>query len=362
MGDTQSISRDDIVVCICRGKEYNARDAIDAALFRGELEPTWREFLRRVQAEKRAEELELQVDDDALNEAAEAFRYQHDLIAAEEMEQWLGTHGRTLHEFSDYLARQYWHRTVGEEVEPDDSDPSSASPEMRELFMAELMFSGEFDHLTTQLMWRLAAEAANRTRSPETIAVARQMFFDRTEISPAELNDWLNRIRRDEQWFEETLALEAAYRQNCEALLNPKAQKRELAMLRIPLTRFEAEVVELESTDAAKEALFCVREDGMSMEEVAAEGRYPYRRIAFLQEDIPSELEQKFLSVAAGDVLEPFVRGDGFELYRITKKVEPQLDDPAVQQRIDRRLVARHFSELMSKYVEPRLPTVLSAT
>jgi hypothetical protein len=360
VGDTQSISRDDIVVCVCRGKEYKVRDAIDAALFRGELERIWKEFLGRVKAEKRAEELELEVDDDALNEAAEAFRYQHDLIAAEEMEQWLGRRGLTLGEFSDYLGRQYWHRTVGEEVEPEDSDLTSASADRRGVFTAELMFSGELDRLTTRLMWRLAALAASEEIDSERIAVARRMFFDRNEISTSELRERLNRMARDDQWFDEILALEAAYCQHSEALLNPQARKRELAMLRLPLTRFEAEVIELESSDAAKEALFCVREDGVSMEEVAAEGRYPYRRIAFLQEDIPSELEQKFLSVAAGDVLEPFVRGDGFELYRITKKVEPQLDDPAVQRRIDQRLVERHFSDLTSKYVEPRAPAFVS--
>ena len=55
--------------------------------------------------------------------------------------------------------------------------------------------------------------------------------------------------------------------------------------MRLRLTRFEVERIELESHDAAKEALFCVREDGMSMEEVATEGRYPYRRAEFLLED-----------------------------------------------------------------------------
>jgi hypothetical protein len=360
VGDTQSASREDIVVCVCRGKEYKARDAIDAALFRGELERAWKEFLRRLRAEKHAEELDLELDDDALNEAAEAFRYRHDLITAEEMEQWLGRRGLTVSEFSDYLERQYWHRTVGEEVEADNVDLTSASPELRELFTTELMFSGELNRLTTQLMWRLAALAPNPTEAPEAITATRQMFFDRNEISEAELSDRLNRIARDEQWFDEMCAMEAAYCQHCEALLDPPARKKELAMLRIPLTRFEAEVIELESTGAAREALFCVREDGMSMEEVAAEGRSPYRRIAFLQEDVPSELEQKFLSLTAGDVLEPLVRGDGFELYRIIEKVEPQLDDPTVRQRIDQRLVERHFSELTSKYVESRLPAGVS--
>jgi hypothetical protein len=360
MADTQSVSHDDVVVCVCGGKEYKARDAIDAALFRGEVQLPWTEFLRRVKAEKRAEELELEFDDDAIAEAAESFRYQHDLITAEETEQWLAARGLTLDDFSDYLARQYWHGMLDGEIETEDVDFTSAPPELRELFNLELLLSGELNRLTTQLMWRLAALASNTKEDPEAIAAERQKFFNRTRIGAAELRDWWNRIGRHDQWFDEMLATEAAYCQRCEALLDPQARKKELAMLRIPLTRLEAEVIELESPDAAREALFCIREDGMSMEEVAAEGRYPYRRTAFLQENVPSELQQKFLSVAVGYVLDPLARGDGFELYRITRKVEPQLDDPAVQQRIDQRLVARHFSELTSKYVEPRLPAFVS--
>ena len=91
------------------------------------------------------------------------------------------------------------------------------------------------------------------------------------------------------------------------------------------------------------------------MEEVATEGRYPYRRVDFLLEDIPADLQQKFLSVSAGDILEPIGRSEGFELCRIIKKIEPHLDDPAVRLRIEQRLLDRHFDELSSKYVERRL-------
>jgi len=357
MADTQSVSHEDLVVCACRGREYRARDAIDAALFRGELQTTWKEFLRGVKAEERADELECELDDDAIDHAAESFRYQHDLITAEETEQWLDARGLTLDEFSDYFARRCWRSALDEEIEPEEVDLTSASPELRELFTAELILSGDLEVLTTHLMWRLAAVAASVKEDvdPETIAAERQVFLDRNKIATAELRNWLTRIGRDAQWFEEMLAMEVAYHRRCEALLNPQARKKELAILRMPLTRFEAEVIELESRDAAKEALFCIREDEMSMEEVAAEGGYPYRCIAFLQQDVPGDLQQKFLSVTVGDVLEPLARGDGFELYRIIKKVEPQLDDPAVQQRIDRRLVERHFVELTGKYVEPRL-------
>ena len=117
--------------------------------------------------------------------------------------------------------------------------------------------------------------------------------------------------------------MEAIHRRDCDALLSQQAREREIAALRLPLTRFEVETIELDSLDAAREALLCVREDGMSMEEVATEGRYPYRHPELLLEEIPEELQQKFLSVHPGEILEPIAHGDGFHLCRVIGKEEP---------------------------------------
>src|SRR5260370_25972357 len=195
MADAQSVSHDDLVVCACGRKEYKARDALDAALFRGQVQAAWKEFLCRVKAEKRAEELDLELDDDAINEAAESFRYQHDLITAEETEQWLGARGLTLDDFSDYLARQYFHGAFDEHIQPVDVDFTSAPPELRELFILELILSGELSRLTTQLMWRLAALAAGPNEDPEAITAERQRFFDRNKIRAAGVSAWRNRMR-----------------------------------------------------------------------------------------------------------------------------------------------------------------------
>ena len=112
----------------------------------------------------------------------------------------------------------------------------------------------------------------------------------------------------------------------------PGAREHEMAALRLPLTRFEVETIEVDSLDAAREALLCVREDGMSMEEVAAEGRYPYRHPEVLLEEIPEDLQQKFLSVPPGDILDPIARGDGFHVCRVIGKAEPDVDDPVVRE------------------------------
>jgi len=354
MADIQPVSREELVLCVCRGSEYRTGDALDAAIFRGELNSSWQKFLRNLSAERTATERDLDVDDDAINEMAELFRYEHDLITAEETEQWLRKRALTLEDFTDYFGRRYWGTSLEQEAAPELVDLVSASDGLRDLFIAELILDGELDRLTTRLTWRLATFSKEDVDVPQTDA-EREQFLVRHQISASKVENWLKQLGRDQDWLEQMLAMEAAYRRAREKVLTEEARRKQLTLLRMPLTRFEAEVIGVESRDAAKEAFFCIQEDGMSMEEIAAEGRYPHRRITFRHEDIPPEWQQKFWSVAPGDLLEPLERGDGFELYRIIRKSEPDLDDRVVQERIDQRLLEQHFSALARENVQMRL-------
>jgi hypothetical protein len=355
MASTESVSHDDLVVCACEGQEFTARDAIHAALFRGDLEEKWQDFLGKVEAEKYADKTEMELDDAAFDAAAEAFRYHHDLITAEETEHWLESRALSLDDFGSYFARQCWGHTLKDKAIAPKIDFPTAPSELRDLFTVDLILSGELDTFVTHLSWRLAARCAAKEHEPAAMATEEKTFLERNKIKPPELTTWLQVIGRDRDWLDLMLQSEIAYRERRAGLLIPQTFQRELVTLRLPLTRFETEVIELESRDAAHEALFCVREDGMSMEEVAKEGRYPFRRDDFILDDLPDDVQQRFLSVAAGDVLEPNARGDGFELCRINKRTEPQPDDPAVQARIEKRILGRHFHELTSKHIEPRL-------
>jgi hypothetical protein len=360
MSSTESVSPNDVMVCACGTQEYTTRDAIDAAIFRGELEEKWQTFLRHVAAEERADELELELDEAAISAAAEEFRYQHDLITAEETETWLANRGLTFDDFSDYLARQYCVAAVDGNVCPAQIGYTTTTPELRHLFVAHLILSGALGDMTTKLMWRLAARRNGKEPAPESIGAEKRKFLRRITIQPEQLTFWLREFGRDSQWLNEMLAIEAAYQTHCDSLLVPEARQRELMALRLHLTRFETELIELESHDAAKEALLCVREDGMSMEEVADEGGYPYRRADFCLEELPADAQQKYLSLSPGDVLEPTPHGDGFELCRIIKKVEPRLEDVTVKSRVDQRLLNRYFSDLTAKYTYSRLDVPVS--
>jgi len=251
MAGTESVSQDDLTVCACGNQEFTARDAIDAALFRGELDSKWKEFLRCVESEKRADELDLDLDDEAIATAAEAFRYEHDLITAEETEAFLANRELTLDDFTGYFTRHYCASAITEKVLPENIEYISASSELRQVFMAEAILSGELDRMTTELMWRLAARCAEKEVDSEALAAEERSFLDRNKIEPAQLPNRLKRLGRDLEWFTDLVAMEAVYRRRCETVLLPQARQRELVMLRLPLTRFETEVIELESHKAS---------------------------------------------------------------------------------------------------------------
>ncbi len=355
MSDPVIAMIDSKVIFLCHDRSFIGRDLIEGALFRGDVRPAWQDLLDQLAAEQRADERNLEFDDDAIDSAAEQFRYEHDLITAEETEHWLAERGLSLGDFSAFFVRRYW-GNQWDDLVPEALDYLDAPNEMRKLFADNLILSGELDRMATRLSWRIAAreEASRDGLDPQLVAEERARFFERHRLDEAGVAAWLEKMGRDQKWLEEALAMEAIYRRDRATQLSRRAREHEIAALRLPLTRFEVETIELDSLDAAREALLCARDDGMTMEEVAAEGRYPYRHPEVLLEEIPEDLQQKFLSVHPGDILEPIARGDGFHLCRIVGKEEPDLEDPVVRERADQRILDRHFSDLTTRHIQWR--------
>jgi hypothetical protein len=351
MDNGQIARRDDKVVFTSGDESFTVRDLIDWAAFQGELGPIWKKLLCLVAAEARANASDGELDDSAIAAAANSFRYEHNLITAEETERWLDQRGLTLDDFSNYFVRQYW----GEKIDgaaAEEIEYRSAPNELKELFIAELILSGEMDRLAKRLSWRVAGQLESR-RPPtsEAIATERSRFFERNATNEEKLSDWLKTAGREKDWFTKAIAMEALHRQKRENVLSKQARENETAAMRLPLTRFKLETMEVASLDVAREALLCVREDGMSLAEVANEARVPYQRTEVLLEDLPEHLRQKFLGVSAGDVLEPVAQADRFQICRVIEKVEPKAEDETVRDRADKRILERHFGDLAAKHI-----------
>src|SRR5438034_5123830 len=101
---SQPITRENRVIFSSADRAFTAKEVVDCALVRGEIDPLWKDFLRVAKCDRLANERELEVDESALDSAAIAFRYKHDLITAEETERWLEDRGVSLAEYRDQFA------------------------------------------------------------------------------------------------------------------------------------------------------------------------------------------------------------------------------------------------------------------
>jgi len=352
---SQPATRDNRVIFWQGDRCFTVKDVLDWAVIRGELESIWAEFMRAVECDRLANEQDLELDDSALDSASIAFRYEHDLITAEETERWLDDRNLTLSEFSEYFARCHWGRTYTGKVNPAERSYQAASPDERDLLLVDLTLSGELDRLADRLSWRIAAQANEKTDVAEAVAEERKRFLLREKIGAEDLADWLEKLGRDADWLDDLLGAEVAYQRQTDSLVGEKNLQRELISMRLMLTRFEIEIIEVDSRDAAAEIFACVRSDGMEMAEVAEESRYPFHRSEVLLEDITLDQQQLFLSVKAGALVEPIPREDGFQVCRVTARIEPTLQEAAIRERLKQRIIERHFSELVSKYIDWRI-------
>jgi hypothetical protein len=356
MSETATMAVDRKVVFLCGDRAFTLADVLDAALFRGELQPGWNDLLRLIAAERQAEEQTLEYSQESIDSAAEQFRYDHDLITAEETERWLTERGLSLGDFGAFFVRHYWGEQLNDCVQ-EAQDYLTAPQEMRELLIVELMLSGELSRMGERFSWRVAAarEAGGKPIDPKVIGAEKTSFLQRTELRGEQLPEWLTKIGRDESWFCEMLALETIFRSDTAAIISAAACEKEIVSLRLPLTRFEVETIELDSLDAAREAFLCARDDGLSMEQVAAESRYPFRRTEVFLERIPDDLQQKFLSVHPGDILGPIGEANTYHVCRIISKKEPDLSDSSVRERVEQQILDRRQSDLTTRHIQWRL-------
>src|SRR5215212_9932465 len=135
----------------CDSRDFEMRDVVDAALFRGEIARLWLESLTRMKAAELGEQSDAVLADGAIDEAAVAFRYRYDLITAEETEAWLEARGLTLADFSEHFARVEWAKKQEGRAQPPDLRYEAASPSERRIFLIDLVLTGELEKLAREL-------------------------------------------------------------------------------------------------------------------------------------------------------------------------------------------------------------------
>lgn len=327
---------------IFRGATYAVGEVMRAAAFRGELGAPLHHLRWGEACARAAEEEGLEADGEDVEQAVAAFRYDHDLISAEETEAWLEARGLDADILGAHFAREAWLRQMKARIEAPASPPGSIGAEELGALAAALLISGGFQPRATALVRRLATPRPAGAADVMAVAQERKFFAERTA---GDVGAWLSALGRGEVWLGEMLALEASYRAHCAAEITPEKLARALASARLPLTRLEVEQVEFDSRDAVREAELCVREDGLSLEQVAGESHYPFERRLQYAEDLPEAQRDSLLFARVGALIEVDLEGGAFQLRRVVNRIEPQVDEPEVRRRLETRILEQGYAE-----------------
>ena len=270
------------------GRTYGWEDVLEAAELRGELAELMRQTRQGLACLKADA-----VSAEALRSAAIAFRHEHDLLAADELEAWLSERALTVAGWNDYLRRAILRERLSDELERIEREFPVADAEVDAALPAEAACSGFLRRATE----RLAEEAALDGVQPSAPS--------RSEIEhviAAHAVDWI---------------------------------------------RIEAETLELDDPEAAREAALCVRVDGRALADVAADSGVAASRVVLYAEEAEPELRSALVSASPGELVGPVAHEAAQLLLLVREKIAATADDPELERRaaavISARVVEREL-------------------
>lgn len=324
---------------------FSWTDVVLAAVLRGD----WSRFTvgveRRLALAASAEARDVSPSDEELEAAAEEFRYERDLITAEDMEAWLGRRGLTVDEWMDYVERSVLEspaKAAGES-EPPDPLPVGESGVV-ECLGVEAICSGALARFAASLAGRVAiddrvsADPSNTAAAPSPQEIGHQVEAFSSEIARSRLPEL---DAASPERLQELARMELVFQGIRRRLASAPALRAEIDAHRLEWIRMDLQGLSFPDEASAREALFCLREDGDTLEGVAASARLPMREERIFLSEIDPAAKPDLLSARPGELVGPLAFGEKFHVFLLRDKTMPSEEDPDVRQRAEDALIAK---------------------
>ena len=236
--------------------------------------------------------------------AVQAFRYQHQLVSADECLRWLAARGLSYADLRASMVRRL-------------SATAALAADAAEI---DRILSDEFAGLARGLAARVVvALQAGDTPSGAV----------------------------DDVWPH----LAARYRAFADWTADPSARLRQLQSDRLNWVQIEFEQVEFDSLDAAREARLCVLEDGQTLRELALAARFASASRRERVSALPPAWSHALLRTRPGAITPVISDGERLLLLSVTRIIEPSLSDPSVLAGIDAQLLDQQLEPLLARHV-----------
>jgi len=325
---------------------YYWEDVVLAGLIRGEWALFERDLRYGLACLARARAENVLPSKQELQASAAAFRYERDLISAEEASGWLARWKVRPEDWMDYLRRAVLRSRWCANTEMIAERFPQAEAEVDAARHAEAVCSGTLARLARKLAERAACTDA---LSHDT-AIDHDAFADGDALIAAAEGLGIPRAR-SRQRLDVVRRVERSYLEFRRRVLTACAISREIRTHQLDLTRVACDSIAFESEGAALEALLCLRADRQSVRDVAMAAHRTSTAQRLYFDQLPSTIGDRLAGARQGEVFGPIVFDGKFVVLQVNGKILPAEDDPEI--------ISRAESSLFSRVVQRDLMPVI---
>jgi hypothetical protein len=320
---------------------YTWEHVLTAADFRGVTAQKRRDLANALAIRAYADEQGFEAAEADVESAIDEFRLQHELISAEDMENWLDHCGLTLDGIEEFFARRSLVDRFHEHVADISRDYAPTEVDVADRMWAEAILSGTYEELTVPLARRVAVRLDGGTPcTPAAVKEAMREAEARLGGGPL-----------DPEWFAELVEMETIYAAAERDAVTSEKCEREIRVRSLQLTRIEIAEVTFPSRDQAREAYLGVTGEGERLDAVATRSGRAFDLATRFYDEVPDDVRSLFFSAPPNKV---FLRDDReglFAVCEIRRRIEPECGDADVFARVRERLLSTQFDAMLSQHV-----------
>lgn len=342
------------------GRPFFWEDVLLAGLVRGDWTLLERDLRHGLASVARARTDGALPGTEEVRAAAATFRYERNLISAQEANDWLARWKVRPEEWTDYLCRALLRARWPDAATIACPFPL-ADPELDIARHAEAVCSGALERNARELAERAACTVSGKLASVE--AGGAPLLGDSTSrevANPFAASDALlaaaerlgiSRARSRER-LELLGCVERSYHALRHRLFTARAVCGEIHAHQLEWTRVACDSIAFETEAAAREALLCVRSDGQSLRELAMAAQLRSTRQLYFLDQLPPAVSDRLAGARAGDAFGPVMTDGAFVVLQVDRKIPPTDDDAEIIHRAECSLFSRVMQRELSTVVQ----------
>lgn len=287
-------------------RKFSCGEFLEALKFYGIYEGWCERILRGDALEKKAADLQKEIDLSVLSEMTSEFRYSQKLLTSEEFGGWLDSIGLEMSDYESYLKRSYWQEALDDlEVEVAESEVDDRK------FFSEVYFSGSYKGLLSSWQQRLLAWRDCKEDDFAAIADLEENFkeYKKSVLRYFDKETWLTCHRKD------------------------------------------FSTVEIEYLSGKKADLKNLRGTDKSFKECSFSGNLDLSGVESYYRDLPEEFQENLETVTSGETFGPFEFNDEYVLGRLISRTYPELKDQEIIEELESEFCLEVWKTLQVKYV-----------